>query len=66
MELYCGNNRVAEIKQVLVLRDLSKLIILDLSGNPVCADAEYRAYTLFSLRKLKVTAKSIEMLISNC
>jgi hypothetical protein len=54
MELYIGNNRVGGTKQVLILKHLPKLIIVDLSGNPVCGDAEYRGYTLFLLRKLKV------------
>ena len=36
------------------LRSLPKLIILDLSGNPVCTRPEYRLYTIFHLKKLKV------------
>ena len=31
-----------------------RLAILDLSGNPLCDVNEYRAYTIYQLRKLKV------------
>ena len=36
------------------LKGLAKLIILDLSGNALCDAAEYRSYTVFHLRRLKV------------
>jgi len=54
LELYLGNNRVADLKEALNLKPLPKLIILDLSGNPVCGEHEYRLYSIFHLRKLKV------------
>ncbi|KAF5838089.1 hypothetical protein DUNSADRAFT_3398 [Dunaliella salina] len=56
MELYAGNNRLQEMREVQRLRELPKLIILDLSGNP-CSTAspeDYRLYVIFSVRKLKV------------
>ena len=43
-----------QVKEVQQLKGLPKLIILDLSGNPLCETADYRAYTVFQLRKLKV------------
>jgi Leucine-rich repeat (LRR) protein len=54
LELYLGNNKVSDMREVLQLRTLPKLIILDLSGNEVCARPEYRLYSIFHLKKLKV------------
>jgi len=54
MELYIGNNRIAQVKEVQQLKGLPKLIILDLSGNTLCETADYRPYTVYQLRKLKV------------
>uniref|UniRef100_A0A7S4J9U1 U2A'/phosphoprotein 32 family A C-terminal domain-containing protein n=1 Tax=Guillardia theta TaxID=55529 RepID=A0A7S4J9U1_GUITH len=54
LELYVGNNKVEETKQILQLRPLPKLIIFDLSGNPVATRGDYRLYTIFHLKKLKV------------
>jgi Leucine-rich repeat (LRR) protein len=54
LELYLGNNKVSDMREVLQLRTLPKLIILDLSGNEVCARGEYRLYSIFHLKKLKV------------
>ena len=36
MELYVGNNAIAQVREILHLRSLPKLIIVDLSGNPLC------------------------------
>ena len=36
------------------LKQLPKLVILDLAGNPVCFANEYRPYVLFTLRRVKV------------
>ena len=54
MEIYIGNNRLASLKEVNQLKGLGKLIILDLSGNAMCEAAEYRSYTVYHLRRLKV------------
>ena len=54
MELYIGNNRLVALKEVQHLRELPKLIILDLSGNPLCEAEDYRSYTISQLRRLKV------------
>jgi Leucine-rich repeat (LRR) protein len=54
MELYCSNNAIANEKDSIHLRELPKLIILDLAGNP-CVTAElYRLYVVFQVKKLKV------------
>merc|ERR1740117_2715912 len=54
MELYIGNNKITELKQVLQVKDMPKLIILDLSGNTLCTANDYRHYTVYHVRKLKV------------
>lgn len=35
MELYIGNNKINDSKHIKYLTGLTKLIILDLSGNPI-------------------------------
>ena len=42
LELYIGNNRIVELREVQLLKSFSKLIILDLLGNPLCDDYDYR------------------------
>lgn len=54
MELYCGGNNVEGVREVGHLRGLLKLIILDLTGNPIAMHDDYRLYTIYHLRKLKV------------
>lgn len=54
MELYIGNNKLVNLKDILQLRSLSQLIILDLSGNPVCQEQNYRLYAIYHLKRLKV------------
>jgi hypothetical protein len=54
MELYVCNNRVSILKEVQHLKELPKLIIVDLSGNPLCKHPQYRLYLVYYLRKLKV------------
>ena len=54
MELYCGSNQIEGVREVGHLRGLPKLIILDLTGNPMAAREDYRLYTVYHLRKLKV------------
>ena len=54
MELYIGNNFISDLKEVKHLHDLNKIIILDMSGNPLCNEETYRGFILFNLQKLKV------------
>ncbi len=54
MELYLGNNLINDIREVTKLKSLSRLIILDISGNNLARDQSYRIYCIFHLRKLKV------------
>jgi len=54
MELYLGNNLISDVKEIVKLKQLSRLIILDISGNNLARDQSYRIYCIFHLRKLKV------------
>jgi hypothetical protein len=55
MELYIGNNLLKNLKEIMHLKPLQKLIILDLSGNVICKEQYYRVYCAFHLKKkLKV------------
>lgn len=57
LESPAGNNRLQEMREVQRLRELPKIIILDLSGNPCSqvAPLDYRLYVIFNVRKLKVS-----------
>lgn len=59
MELYLGNNIISDLKEIVKLKALSRLIILDISGNSLSStgntrDSNYRIYCIFHLKKLKV------------
>ena len=54
MELYLANNNIDDLREVLHLKDLPKLIILDVTGNPISEDPDYRLFCIFHLRRLKV------------
>ncbi|CAM9819087.1 unnamed protein product, partial [Chrysoparadoxa australica] len=57
MELYVGNNECSDLEEIAALQALTRLIILDTSGNPLCSKlpgSEYRLYMLFRLPQLKI------------
>jgi Leucine-rich repeat (LRR) protein len=56
MELYMGNNMLGDIKEIIKLKDLQRLIILDISGNSfnINRPKNNRIYCIFHLRKLRV------------
>lgn len=54
LEFYVGNNQISSVKELCGLKNLPKLIILDVSGNELWRDAGYRKYAIFHLKKLKV------------
>lgn len=56
MELYLGNNMISDVKETIKLKELQRLIILDISGNIMCLSKEqnYRIFCIFHLRKLRV------------
>lgn len=54
MELYIGNNVITNQREICSFKSLPKLIILDIQGNPLCAERTFRVYAIFHLKKLKV------------
>lgn len=56
MELYLGNNLISDVKETIKLKDLQRLIILDISGNLMSSSFgnNYRIYCIYHLRKLRV------------
>ncbi|POM71314.1 Hypothetical protein PHPALM_12134 [Phytophthora palmivora] len=54
MELYLGNNQIEKLKEVQHLKSLPKLTILDLSGNEITRVPDYRLYSVYYLRRVKV------------
>jgi len=54
MELYLGNNFISDIREIVKLKDLPRLIILDISCNPGANSSSNRVYCIFHLRKLRV------------
>ena len=54
VELYAGNNRLENLREVFVLKNLAALVILDLFGNPVVKSADnYRLFVIYHLKALK-------------
>lgn len=49
-----GNNKVDALRELSALKELPKLIILDLQGNPMCDTPDYFLYTIYQLRTLRV------------
>eukprot|EP00899_Mesostigma_viride_P013450 jgi/Mesvir1/22105/Mv18710-RA.1 len=54
MELYLGNNKLGGMRSILCLRALPRLIIMDLAGNGCCSAPDYRLYSIFQFKRLKV------------
>ncbi|EFJ09698.1 flagellar associated protein 234 [Selaginella moellendorffii] len=54
MELYAANNQISDMRDLLHIRELPKLMVVDLSGNALCQCSEYRTYSIYSMKKLKV------------
>lgn len=52
--MYLANNEICSIKKVNGLKNLPKLIILDLKGNKINFEKYYRLYIIFSLKNIKV------------
>ncbi|RKO93872.1 hypothetical protein BDK51DRAFT_18137 [Blyttiomyces helicus] len=59
MELYVGNNFVADLLSIFPLKELPRLIILDLTGNSACQLVNYRLFTIFHLARLKAYGANI-------
>lgn len=54
VELYVSNNLMEDLRSVLLLKYSPKLVVLDLSGNELCSAPDYRHYSIYHLRQLKV------------
>jgi Leucine-rich repeat (LRR) protein len=54
MEFYIGNNYITDLYSIFPLKELPRLIILDLTGNLVCQTTNYRLFTIFHLSRLKI------------
>ena len=66
MELYCGNNLVQDLREVTHLRDLNKLIILDLTGNTLTTSQEYRLFTIYHISRLKARPQAVQLACTLC
>ena len=55
MELYLGNNEIANIREVFHLKAFNNLVILDLFGNPIVSSSpqNYRLFVVYHLKSLK-------------
>lgn len=54
LELYIGENYVADLKQIRFLSNLKKLIVIDMWGNPLCKEFDYRLYVVYQVKDVKV------------
>lgn len=54
LELYIGENYITDLKQVRHLASLKRLIVVDMSGNAMCKESDYRLYFIFQIKDVKV------------
>lgn len=54
LELYIGENLIGDLKEVRHLSPLQKLIVIDLLGNSLCKEFDYRLYVIFQVKDIKV------------
>jgi Leucine-rich repeat (LRR) protein len=54
LELYLGDNLIGNTFSMFPLKELPRLIILDLTGNKVCQGTNFRLFTIFHLPRLKI------------
>ncbi|CEG45969.1 Protein phosphatase 1, regulatory subunit, and related proteins [Plasmopara halstedii] len=54
VELYIANNRISNLEEIQHLKSLPRLTILDLSGNEITCIPDYRLYSVFYLRHMKM------------
>jgi Leucine-rich repeat (LRR) protein len=54
LELYIGENQITDIKEIRFLSNLEKLIVVDLWGNPICKDFDYRLFVIYHIKDVKV------------
>ncbi|KAJ3213041.1 Leucine-rich repeat-containing protein 9 [Clydaea vesicula] len=54
MELYVANNEIKDLFSIFPLKEIQRLIILDLTGNEITKCKDYRLFLIFHLSKLKI------------
>lgn len=47
-----GNNQLAQLDNVMYLRQFRQLRLVNLAGNPICKDHDYRSYVLSHIKDL--------------
>ncbi|XP_034243062.1 leucine-rich repeat-containing protein 9-like [Thrips palmi] len=52
-ELYLANNHIGALQDLQPLRKLQRLCVLDLTGNAVSEDANFKKFVVFHLRSLE-------------
>ncbi|XP_076231287.1 uncharacterized protein LOC143177304 [Calliopsis andreniformis] len=53
-QFYCGNNKIRSITQIDNVKTWHMLYVIDLSNNPINADALYKHFIIFHLTNIKV------------
>lgn len=48
------DSQVEDLKELKELKSLERLAILDLEGNPLCEEEDYRHYALYHLPRIKI------------
>lgn len=48
-----GNNAIKDLEYTMYLRRFNKLRMVNLAGNPICKDPEYRSYVLSHIKNLR-------------
>lgn len=51
--MHAGNNHLSKLDRVMYLRQFDRLELVNLAGNPLCREANYRAYMLSHIKCLK-------------
>ena len=51
--MHAGNNHLSKLDRVMYLRQFERLELVNLAGNPLCREANYRAYMLSHIKCLK-------------
>ena len=51
--LSVGNNQIAALESVKYLRQIPSVRILNLAGNPICTNEDYRQYVLAHIKDLR-------------
>lgn len=53
LSLIAGNNHLSKLDRMMYLRQFDNLELVNLAGNPLCREANYRAYMMSHIKRLK-------------